>query len=309
MIILRRSSYDRKGGLAEQLGYSDNEILVIVNIDDIGLHKDETKASFDVFSKGMVKSGSIMVPCTNSRNAIEYWKMNPGVELGVHLTLTCEWGNKLPWAPVLSKAEVPGLYNPDGIMWASIDEVFQHANRKEIVLEIEAQINQLKSLGVEPTHMDYHMDFHQREDVFSDLLEISRKYCLPTRVSKRRRYKLPMIRNNYAAIRRRGYVFPDTQMGIYGMMGQCDSMDLRKAKYHDYLKSLKPGVHNIKIHVAFQTEELQYIMGEHDSVIRKIDYDVWSSDETRKLANDKRITFIGYGMLQRLQDEYMKSRL
>ena len=29
--------------LAEQLGYSDKDILVIVNIDDIGLHKDETE--------------------------------------------------------------------------------------------------------------------------------------------------------------------------------------------------------------------------------------------------------------------------
>ena len=90
--------------------------------------------------------------------------------------------------------------------------------------------------------------------------------------------------------------------------GQNQSHDFRKAKYYEYLRSLKPGVHNIKIHTAFQTEELQNIMGEHYSSIRQIDYDVWSSDDTKKLAEELGIIFIGYRPLQQLQVELM-SRL
>ena len=90
------------------------------------------------------------------------------------------------------------------------------------------------------------------------------------------------------------------------MLGGADqSLEFRKAKYHDHLRSLKPGVHNIQIHIAFQTKELEDITGLHDSSIRQIDYDVWTSDDTKKLAEDLGITFIGYRPLQQLQEKLM----
>ena len=84
--------------LREDLGYSRRDILVIVNIDDVGLHKDETEASFKAFRFGMVKSGSIMVPCPNYAEAVRLWRENPGIDLGIHLTVTAEWGKKYPYS-------------------------------------------------------------------------------------------------------------------------------------------------------------------------------------------------------------------
>lgn len=142
--------------------------------------------------------------------------------------------------------------------------------------------------------------------LFSTVMELSRKYNLSMHVPKRRKYKLPLIKNNLISLRRREYVFPDTQMGIYNMGGQKQSFDFRKAKYYEHLRSLKPGVHNIKVHIAFQTEELQNIMGKHYSSVRQIDYDVWSSDDTKKLAEEIGIIFIGFRPLQQLQEKLMK---
>ena len=99
--------------------------------------------------------------------------------------------------------------------------------------------------------------------------------------------------------------FPDTRKGIYMMGGDDQSLEFRKKKYHDHLRSLKPGVHNIHIHTAFQTKELQYLMGLHDLSIRQIDYDVWTSDDTKKIAEELGITFIGYRPLQKLQERLM----
>jgi hypothetical protein len=152
------------------------------------------------------------------------------------------------------------------------------------------------------------MDFYYQSDLFGDVMELSRKYNLPMRVWRRRKYKFPLIKNNLISLHRRGYVFPDTQMGIYMMGKQDQSLEFRKAKYYDYLRSLKPGVHNIKVHVAFQTEELKNIMGEHDSSIRQIDYDVWTSGDTRKLAEELGIILMGFRPLQEVQEELMKSR-
>jgi len=294
--------------IAEQLGYSNKEILLIVNIDDVGMHKDETEASFRALNFGIVKSGSVMVPCPNFSHAIQLWKEDPEIDLGIHFTLTCEWGKKYPWTPVLSKANVPSLYNPEGIMWRNINELYRYAKRRDINMELEAQINKVLDAGLKPSHLDHHMDFYYDSELFSDVMELSRKYNLPMRVWRRRKYKFPFVKNNLMSLRRRGYVFPDTQMGLYNMGGQNQSLGFRKARYYQHLRSLKPGIHNIKIHIAFQTEALQDIMGNHHSSIRQIDYDVWCSGDTKKLAEELGIVFIGFRPLQQLQREIMKSR-
>ena len=82
---------------------------------------------------------------------------------------------------------------------------------------------------------------------------------------------------------------------------------LNSEKYHDHLRSLQPGVHNIHVHIAFQTKELVNIMGLHDSSIRQIDYNVWTSDDTKNLAENLGIIFIGFRPLQQLQAKLIKN--
>ena len=294
--------------LAEQLGYSNKDILVIINIDDVGLHKDETEASFRALSYGIVKSGSIMVPCPNFDHALRLWKENSEIDLGIHLTLTCEWGEKYPWAPVLPKTAVPSLYNCDGVMWPSVKTLLMNAKRKDIENELDAQVNKVLETGLKPTHLDHHMNFAFNWDLFPIVTKLSYKYNLPMRVPKRKIYKLPFIKNNLWSLKRKGYVFPDTRKGIYMMGGEDQSHEYRKMKYHDHLRSLEPGVHNIQIHLAFQTEALQNLMGLHDSSIRQIDYDVWTSDETIKIAKELGIIFIGYRPLQKLQERLLNNK-
>ena len=291
--------------LAEQLGYSDKDILVIVNIDDIGLHKDETEASFRALNFGMVKSGSIMVPSQNFEKVIKLWHENPEIDLGIHLTLTSEWGEKYPIAPVLPKTDVPSLFNVEGSMWPTIEALLLHANRKDIKRELEAQVRKVLDTGLKPSHLDYHMNFAYHADVFPIVMELSREFNLSMRVDKRRIYKLPFVKNNLRSLRRRGYVFPDTRKGIYMLGGDDQSLEFRKAKYHDHLRSLKPGVHNIQVHTAFHTKEMECIMGLHNSSIRQIDYDVWTSNDTKILAEELGIIFINFRPLQKLQERLM----
>ena len=108
------------------------------------------------------------------------------------------------------------------------------------------------------------------------------------------------------SLRRRGFVFPNTHIGTYTLGGENLTIDFWKAKYHDYLRSLRPGVHIIKVHIGFQTKEMQKITGMHDSSIRQIDYDVWTSNDTKKLAEDLGIIFTNFRPLQQLQSEIMR---
>ena len=113
-----------------------------------------------------------------------------GNRFGDTLTLTCEWGEKYPWAPVLPKTDVPSLYNPEGIMWPTIEALLLHAKRKDIERELEAQINKVLDTGLKPSHLDHHMNFHHHPDLLSTVIELSRKYKLPMRVPEEKKIQI-----------------------------------------------------------------------------------------------------------------------
>ncbi len=286
----------------KQLGFSGEDILVIVNIDDVGMHRDVTDASFKAFEFGMVKSGSIMTPCPDFEYSIEHWKKVPNTGLGVHLTLTCEWQEKYPWSPVLSDREVPSLYNSNGLMWATNEEFFAHAKMNDIKKELEAQINKILDTGLKPSHLDHHMNVYRHPAFLSIILELSHKYSLFAHIPVRKRYKLPFTKNNLWTLRKKGFIFSDSLMGAYSTEGERLSLKSWEAQYHDYLRSLKPGLHVIKVHIASKTEDFVSISSQHDSSIRQMDYEIWTSESTKNVADELGITFIDYRQLQNLQN-------
>jgi hypothetical protein len=142
--------------LAEQLGYSKKDIIIIVHADDIGIHKDQTDGAFDSMKMGMVKTGSVMVPCPDFERVASIWKDDPELDLGLHLTLTSGHRKSYRWKPLLPESKVPSLYNPDGYIWRSPEEFGQHLNIPEALMEIEAQIIKALQAGLRPTHIDTH---------------------------------------------------------------------------------------------------------------------------------------------------------
>ena len=102
--------------LAEQLGFTKDSIIVIVHADDISMHIDQTNGSFETMQYGMVKTGSIMVPCPDFDRTTMIWEKNSNLDLGIHLTLNSDWGEKYGWGGVLPKSKVPSLYNSKGVV-------------------------------------------------------------------------------------------------------------------------------------------------------------------------------------------------
>ena len=283
--------------LAEQLGYSKDSIVVIVHADDIGMHIDQTNGTFDAMKHGMVKTGSVMVPCPDFNRVTTIWKENPDLDLGIHLTLNSDWGTKYGWGPVLPKSRVPSLYSEKGIMWRTPKELMAKINVGEALRELEAQIRKVLKAGIKPTHMDAHYgNYYMNSNLAKGVMRLSRKYNLP--MKPHREYREIM--------RRVGFVFPDSMWMFFKLYGERINPQIRKMVYDNWLRELQPGVHEIVIHSSFMNSEWADIVGSFNSYMRFGDYKYWSSPETKALSEELGIIFIGYRELQKLQAKNWK---
>jgi predicted glycoside hydrolase/deacetylase ChbG (UPF0249 family) len=70
----------------EQLS-TDNHLNIIVNADDLGICLERDEAIFELYSKGIVTSASILVNGKNFENSVIKAK-NMNMPLGMHLNLT-----------------------------------------------------------------------------------------------------------------------------------------------------------------------------------------------------------------------------
>jgi predicted enzyme related to lactoylglutathione lyase/predicted glycoside hydrolase/deacetylase ChbG (UPF0249 family) len=296
-VLLWEDYSDKEEGkktLVEQLGYPKDSILVIVHADDIGMHPKQSDGALEAIKYGLCKTGSIMVPCPDTERVLKIWKNNPDLDLGIHLTLNSEWGNNYRWTPILSKEEVPSLYNPEGYMWQFGHELQEHLNVDEAIKELEAQIQIVLKAGLKPTHLDSHMGcYFVHPDLGKGVEEIAK------------RYKLPMIPYFMETARSEGFVYPNTFWQFSNIIGEAWNSNLRKEKYHNWLKNLKPGVHEVVTHISLMSDELEKILepAPGQSQARLNDYYVWTSSETKNLAEKLDIKFIGYKELHKLQNK------
>lgn len=141
---------------AEKLGFPAGKKVLIMHVDDAGMSWDSNQGTIRSIEEGVANSMSVMMPCPWVPDIVDYIHENPDVDAGLHLTLTSEW-KKYRWGPLAGKPAVPGLVDPKGAMWRSVQEVVKNASADEVETEIRAQIDRAVTMGFQPTHLDSHM--------------------------------------------------------------------------------------------------------------------------------------------------------
>ena len=141
---------------AEKLGFPKGKKVVIFHVDDAGMSYESNAGTINALDKGIAGSTSVMMTCGWVPQFFDYLKKKPGVDAGVHLTLTSEW-DTYRWGPLVGCKNAPGLCDGQGAFWHSVAQVVEHASADEVEAEIRAQLARFRAFGVEPTHMDSHM--------------------------------------------------------------------------------------------------------------------------------------------------------
>jgi chitin disaccharide deacetylase len=280
--------------VAERLGYPADAKLLIIHADDLAIAHSEDAASFEALDKGAVTSASIIVPGPWLAEVAEYAKTHPDADLGLHLALTSEW-KTFRWGSVESKDKVLSLLDPAGTLWSLTELVAKNAKPQEVEREYRAQIQRAMALGIRPTHLDTHMGSAlATPEILAVYVKIAHEFHLPILAPR-----IPGDPLKLAALLSEKDVMADSVV----IANPSVRPDQWKDFYLDAIKSMKPGLTEIIVHLGHDDAELQAVTVDHPdygSAWRQRDFDVVTSPEMKRALRDNHIVLIKWKDLQKL---------
>ncbi len=229
---------------------------LIINGDDLGYTMGNTEGIIEAYQKGILRSTTALCNSPYLNEASEFSKRNPGLGVGVHLTLTL--GKPLTENRTLHD-ESGNFYQGRKTIWTN------NPDYEEIYLEWKAQIEQyIKVFGHMPTHLDSHHSVH---DATPEALKVSQRLA--------EEYHLPMRRySNYKYV-----------SGFYGEAATRETMIsiLLENKDQDIEIMCHPGFCDLELY-----RSSSYSLG------RVVELDVLCSDEVKTYIKEENIELVHY---------------
>jgi predicted glycoside hydrolase/deacetylase ChbG (UPF0249 family) len=283
--------------LQVRLGYPADAKLLIINADDLGVAHSEDVATFAALDRSLISSATVMVPCPWFTEVAAYAKSHPQADLGLHLTLTAEW-DAYRWGPVAPRALVPSLVGPEGYFYPDSDSVTKHAHPEEVEIELRAQIERAKSMGLNPSHLDAHMHvLYRTPELFDVFQKVARDYRLPIRMARND----SLFSSKIEQMQRQdpNAPIPDA---IYSP-GADVPADHWVDYYVNHIRNLQPGVTEVFVHLAHDDAETQAIMVNHadwGATWRQREFDTVSNPAIRKAVEENHVIVIGWRDIKKL---------
>jgi hopanoid biosynthesis associated protein HpnK len=142
---------------------------LIVNADDFGRSASINQAVVRAYCEGILTTASLMVNEVACEEAVALARENPGLGVGLHITLLCGH-SALPPAriPGLVNARREFMNNPAG---AGFRYFFQRSLREQLRAEIHAQFQRFRATNLPMDHVNGHLHLHLHPVVFAILME------------------------------------------------------------------------------------------------------------------------------------------
>ena len=282
----------------ERLGYSASARLLVIHADDLGMNHSVNRAISEALEQGWVTSASIMVPCPWFPEAVRLSRAQPGMDIGVHLTLNSEW-HDLRWAPVNSKDKVPSLLDADGYFPLETAEVTRNAEPAEVELELRAQIERAQKMGIHITHLDSHMGaLFTSVPLFRVYMKMGHAYGLPVLSEE--------VGNDTHAL-------PASEILIKKVIEMETDVPAQNwvAWYEKTPAELGPGVYQLIVHLAYDDEEMRGATSDHldwGAAWRQRDLDTVKSPEFQNFLKRRGFVLVKWSDLAKaLPRDYGKN--
>lgn len=248
----------------------DADIRLIIRGDDMGFSHAANEACIRCYREGVMKTVEVMVPTPWYPEAVKLLKANPGLDVGVHLTLNAEW-ETCRWGPVTHAPSLVDPYghfriilantggNPPWRLDAKIEEV-----ERELSRQIELAVADIPQLS----HITTHMHTPTATPELRAMVDrLSEKHRLPV--------KLPGVR-------------------AAGGMGPIEATpEQREAEMVRLAENLKPGTWLLVEHPGLDTPELRGISDEIATSRAGVTR-AWTSPKVREVITRRKVQLISY---------------
>jgi chitin disaccharide deacetylase len=280
----------------KKLDYSDNDRLVIIHTDDIGMCHASVQAFKDLWAFGTITSGAVMVPCPWFPAVAQMCRESPAIDMGVHATLNSEW-EAYRWSPLSTRDPASGLLDADGYFHQWHQAVYDNAKPEAVEKEVNAQIDRALAAGIDATHVDSHMGTIMSPLFIQSYVQAGASRLLPNLLPRMDAQGIEMTGVSaeemvaYAPVieqlERMGLIMMD---GLLAMPLDQPDGEMEIAK--ELLGNLPVGITHFILHPSIDTAELRALAPDWES--RVANYNVFMSDELKKFIEREEIKLIGY---------------
>lgn len=257
-----------------------NEIRLLIRGDDIGSAHAANIACIKSYQEGIMRSVEIMVPCAWFPEAVKMLAENPGLDVGVHISITSEWEN-VKWGPV---SNAPSLTDKNGYFFPMIwpneqrpdDQALKSQDWKieEIEQEMRAQIEMAVRNIPRVSHLSCHMGCSGWDP---EVQEVYRKLA--------KEYGLEINTNDFEVKR-----FPMEEKG--------ESLDERIENFLAALQKLEPGNTYFYVeHPGLDTPEMQaygHTGYENVAADRDMVTKIFTNEKVKETIKQMNIKLISY---------------
>jgi predicted glycoside hydrolase/deacetylase ChbG (UPF0249 family) len=189
---------------------------------------------------------------------------HPDQDVGLHLTHTSEW-KTYRWGPVSDPGEVPGLIDPDGMLWHGVPQVVMHASAEEVEKEIRAQIEKSLAMGYRPDHIDTHMGtLYGHASYVEAFFRVAEEYGIPANVID---LSDSMVVEQFI---KEGYPIDDhvidmvneyslPKVDFFTSVPNGQTYETKVENFKTLVRALPPGLTEIIFHPSVETDRLKTI--------------------------------------------------
>ncbi|TFG07634.1 MAG: ChbG/HpnK family deacetylase [Promethearchaeota archaeon] len=292
--------------IIEKLGFKASDKVVIFHIDDMGVSHSINEASFECLDFGVASCGSVISPSSWLFEAASICKNNPKYDIGVHLTLTCEY-DLYRWRALSTIDSSTGLLDSEGCLWRTSEEAIKNVTPKAAEIEMKAQVQRAIDNGIDVTHIDTHMGTVMDPKFLPAYLKIAREFQIPAflpRVDKKSLIDMGMgdiadvILKMFLKIEASGFPIID-HMIIDTMDNYADKVPY----YCNLMAELKPGLTHFLFHPGKLSSELKAIAPD-SAEWRDQDYRSFTDSRIKDCVEKYDLKIIGYRKIR----EYFRNQ-
>ncbi len=210
-----------------------SEIQLIIIGDDIGAVHAIGEGTMLAYQKGIMRTANLIVPGPWLLEAAKQFEANPGLDVGIHLTLTSEW-DTVKWRPLTA---MPSLTDAHGFLPPRTRDVLAPGVKlSEVERELRAQIELAKRLIPRACSLSAHMGAATASPALRELTQrLAAEYKSPIQneLQSMHRIKTPYSGNSTA------------EEKVSAMVTM--------------IEALGPGLHSMLDHPATDTPEMRRV--------------------------------------------------